>query len=606
VADADAFHLTGARLRRAPVFVLALLAVLAAALSATPAAHGQGQGTPGYRPPVVTVPSQLPETPFDYSVSASEAINTANADRRVEELRRKRGGLSAVPQATRGTWEINYIKDNQAIALVVVDGNSDKVENVWTGPQVIWPMARGYEGQFGHLLNAPYVWIPLALLFFLGLFDFRAPLRIAHLDLVMLLSFGISEAFFNAAEIGVSVPLAYVPLVYLLARTVWIGFKGPGAGLRPSVPIGALLICAVLLCGGRIALNVVDSEPIDVGYAGVIGADRITHGEPIYGEGAFPDDNPKGDTYGPFNYAAYIPFELAFPWHGFWDKLPSAHAASIFFDLACVLGLFVLGRRLRPGREGRRLGVILAFAWLAYPYTDYALQSNSNDSLLGALLIWGLVGFRSIGWRAASLALAAGAKFTPIVLAPLFATGEVGLAGKLRLGGRDEDGRRRWVTLDRKLAIRLAYFLTVFLAILAALYVYPAIDPGLTETWHRTISTQLNRESPFSIWGQVTSLQPLQTLLSLAVAAFGASLALVPRRRTLVQATALSAAVMVAVEIPLEHWFYLYIPWFFGLVIAAIAPGDVSDEGRRRPPPVAARGEPQQAPRPKPVRAAHG
>jgi hypothetical protein len=569
-----------------------------AALSLAPPAHGQGQGTLGYRPPIVTVPSQLPETPFDYSVSASEAINTANADPRVEDLRRKRGGLSAVPQPTRGTWEISYIKDNEAIALVVVDGNSDRVENVWTGPQVIWPMARGYEGQFGHLLNAPYVWIPLALLFFLGLFDFSRPLRLAHLDLLVLLSFGISEAFFNAAEIGVSVPLAYPPLLYLLARTIWIGFKGPGDGVRPSVPVGVLLVCALLLFGGRIALNVTDSEPIDVGYAGVIGADRIAHGEPLYGEGAFPDDNPKGDTYGPFNYAAYIPFELAFPWHGFWDKLPSAHAASIFFDLACVLGLFLLGRQLRPGREGRRLGVILAFAWLAYPYTDYALQSNSNDALLGALLIWGLVGFRSIGWRALSLALAAGAKFTPIVLAPLFATGEVGLAGRLRIGGRDADGKRRWLALDRRLAIRLAYFTAVFLAVLAALYVYPAIDPGLSETWHRTISTQLNRESPFSIWGQVSSLQPLQTLVSLAVALFGASLALVPRRRTLAQATALAAAVMIAVEIPLEHWFYLYIPWFFGLVIAALATGG----GAEAKPPPARRDGGEAAPTRRPRR----
>ena len=42
--------------------------------------------------------------------------------------------------------------------------------------------------------------------------------------------------------------------------------------------------------------------------------------------------------------------------------------------------------RLWPGRRGRELGAVLAFAWLAYPYTDFALQSNSNDSLIAALL----------------------------------------------------------------------------------------------------------------------------------------------------------------------------------------------------------------------------
>ncbi len=78
-------------------------------------------------------------------------------------------------------------------------------------------MARGYEGQFGHLLNAPYVWIPLALIFLIGLFDFRRPGRIAHLDLLVLLSFGVSHYFFNRGEIGVSVPLVY-PAARLPAR----------------------------------------------------------------------------------------------------------------------------------------------------------------------------------------------------------------------------------------------------------------------------------------------------------------------------------------------------------------------------------------------------
>ena len=90
---------------------------------------------------------------------------------------------------------------------------------------------------------------------------------------------------------------------------------------------------------------------IDVGYAGTIGADRITHGKTIYGEGEFPDDNPFGDTYGPANYYAYVPFELAMPWDGEWDELPSAHGAAIFFDLAAIAGLFFVGRRMRRAPE---------------------------------------------------------------------------------------------------------------------------------------------------------------------------------------------------------------------------------------------------------------
>ena len=49
---------------------------------------------------------------------------------------------------------------------------------------------------------------------------------------------------------------------------------------------------------------------IDVGYAGVIGADRIADGDGLYGDG-FSQDVPTGDTYGPVNYLLYVPFEQA-------------------------------------------------------------------------------------------------------------------------------------------------------------------------------------------------------------------------------------------------------------------------------------------------------
>ena len=294
-------------------------------------------------------------------------------------------------------------------------------------------MARGKPGQFGHILNAPWVWIPLALIFLAGLWDFRRWRKWVHLDLLVLLSFGISQAFFNAAEIDVSVPLYYPPLVYLLMRMLWIGFRGHGRdggtveGLRPSTPVWLMTTAVIGLIVLRLAGNLADSGVIDVGYAGVIGADKITDAKPIYDD-SFPEDNPTGDTYGPANYFAYVPFELIFPWDGSWDDLPAAHAATIFFDLATVAGLFALGLALvrrrpartrgrdettpdatqpraagsggawRPGsptRAGNVVGLILAFAWVAYPYTAFAMQGNSNDELISALLVWSLVAFAS-------------------------------------------------------------------------------------------------------------------------------------------------------------------------------------------------------------------
>jgi hypothetical protein len=78
--------------------------------------------------------------------------------------------------------------------------------------------------------------------------------------------------------------------------------------------VGWLAVGVVFLAGFRVGLNLVASNVIDVGYAGVIGADRIADGDPLYG--GWPEDNQHGDTYGPLAYAVYVPFEQAMPWSG--------------------------------------------------------------------------------------------------------------------------------------------------------------------------------------------------------------------------------------------------------------------------------------------------
>jgi hypothetical protein len=411
-----------------------------------------------------------------------------------------------------------------------------------------------------------------------------------HLDLAVLLAFGVSNYFFNNGNIGVSVPLVYPVLAYLLVRMLWIGFRGRGAGLRPTLSTGWLALGVIFLLSFRVALNLADSNVIDVGYAGVIGADRATHGKPIWGEGAFPSDNQSGDTYGPVNYYAYVPFELAFPWSGSWDDLPAAHGAAVAFDLITVAGLFFLGRRIRPGPRGTRLGVILSYAWAAYPYTAFALESNSNDTLVAALVVGALLLLTSPVGRGAMIALAGMAKFAPLALAPLFAVG-------VRDGplAAEPQGRRRLGLPMRQ----VVPFSIALVAITALTLAWPAIDPGLSTFWHRTVASQANRDSPFSIWGQ-TSLGGLHLAVEALTVAFAIAIAFVPRRRTLRQVAALGAAVMIAVQLCLDHWFYLYIPWFFPLLIVALAlspevprrtrgTGDsVEEEAVEPPPPVAA------------------
>src|SRR5262249_34487824 len=155
-------------------------------------------------------------------------------------------------------------------------------------------------------------------------------------------------------------------------------------GLANWCPTWLIVTCLVVCVALRYGLNAFNANVIDVGYAGVIGADRIEHGRTPYG--TFPSDCGQCGTYGPVNYIAYVPFEAAEPWHGHWDDLPAAHGAATAFDALTILGLLLLGWML----AGWRLGAVLGLAWAANPFTAFALESNANDTLVAAMLVWGL------------------------------------------------------------------------------------------------------------------------------------------------------------------------------------------------------------------------
>jgi hypothetical protein len=98
------------------------------------------------------------------------------------------------------------------------------------------------------------------------------------------------------------------------------------------------------------------------------------------------------------------------------------------------------------------------------------------------------------------------------------------------------------------------------------------LDPGIATMWERTIEQQVGRESPFSIWGQEPGLEPLRVGLMAATAAFAIAVAFVPHRRSPERIAALAAAILVALQLTTEHWFYLYIVWFLpGLLVALTA-----------------------------------
>jgi hypothetical protein len=93
----------------------------------------------------------------------------------------------------------------------------------------------------------------------------------------------------------------------------------------------------------------------------------------------------------------------------------------------------------------------------------------------------------------------------------------------------------------------------------------------------RTLGFQLDRESPFSLWGWgqyhaagVPDLHVVQLVLEVAVVGLALAVAFVPRRKSPLQLAALTAALLIGFELVLTHWFYLYIPWFFPFVAIAL------------------------------------
>ncbi len=539
---------------RAAAIAVALAAVLApaAALAAPdPADQPPFDGEPI---PQLVAPDSPDRPPAGFALSAREAITIAD---RTEEVRSEAEEATLRPTAaTRGDelWELRYRDpDGEIRALVVIDDPAGEVVEAWTGKQIETKLARGYEGAVAGELNEAWLWLPLCLLFLAPFIDPRRPLRLLHFDLLALLGFSASLFFFNRGEIDVSVPLVYPVLGYLFARMLIAGLR-PRESRERLLPLARrswLVVAIVVLVVFRVGYEVTEGKVIDVGLAGVIGADRLAAGEDVYGSD-FSRELPssgdvRGDVYGPANYLAYVPAEQAFPWNGEWDDVPAARAAAIGFDLLTALGLFALGGRLRPAAEGRTLGIALAFAWLAYPFSLYTLGSSFNDSLVALGVVACLLVLSSAPARGAVAALAGLTKFGPLALVPLLAPGT---------------GDRRPRTL--------ILFLLAFTAAAAVVTVPLLPDGGLREAYDRSFGYQAARGSPFSIWSLEPSLQPLQTAAKGFAVAFAATLFFLPRRRDLVQIAALSAAVLIAVQVSATHWFYPYAAWFAPLALAAV------------------------------------
>jgi hypothetical protein len=190
----------------------------------------------------------------------------------------------------------------------------------------------------------------------------------------------------------------------------------------------------------------------------------------------------------------------------------------------------------------------LAYAWVSYPFTAFVLESNTNDALVSALVLAALVLASSPAGRGAFSGLAALAKFAPLVLTPLLLTHRL--------------SETRW----RGLALFAGAFALVSCAALAPALVHNSLG----EIYARTVVYQATRSAPFSLWGYYGGLGAVQTIVQVLAIGLAAAVALAPRRTGLIGLAACAAALLIAVQLGVTYWFYLYIPWFFAPAAAAL------------------------------------
>jgi len=574
-------------------------AVLAAAalvilLAATPAAAATAATTAtAPMAPVYDAKGNLTGTPFvpaphtaaQPNLSEEQVKQLALADRKVADwiARYPQGTLTkdATYDPKTQIWTVRVWTPGAAgeIAEVTVTDTTFAITGAWTGPQVAWKMARGYPGAFGRKINDKGIWLLFCCAFLVGLADWRRLRSVRNLDLLVLLSLTASLWFFNRGDIFTAMPLVYPVFAYLLGRMLWIAKRGTATPGRPVWPVWVLVAATVFLVGFRVGLNIRASNVIDVGYSGVIGAERIVSaGESPYGHmpvddagkacglpdsegyirehiqtnGRCESANPRGDTYGPVSYLAYVPGYLIFGWSGKWDRLPASHFTAIIWDLLALAGLALVGRRF----GGNRLAATLAFSWAAYPFTQYVSSSNTNDAIMPALLIWGFWLLTAPAARGLFLGLGAWTKFAALLLLPLWASYPDALAAP----------RRK------------AVFVGGFLLATALGFWVLLLDPTPLHSarvfWDRTFGWQLSRASPFSIWDwgvyRYLDLSAAQDVLKVVLLVGAVAAYFFPRRKNPLQVAALTAALLIGFEIVLTHWFYLYIPWFFPFVAFAV------------------------------------
>ena len=370
-----------------------------------------------------------------------------------------------------------------------------------------WPVATRAHSAARRSTASP-VWLAFCVVFLLGLADFRTAAvasqsRPARAAVVLGLAL-VLQPREHLHERPARLSAARLP-----ARTLHLDRRARHARARSAPALeacGAARRGASSSSASAIGLNVEDSNVIDVGYAGVIGAQRIADrcdAVRQLSEGG----RPQGVRAGRLRRARFAtgssstaaasrrtrsatrtvrsPTRRTSPATGSaagrasGTSCPPCISRRSSSTSLCALGLGLVGLRF----GGRWLGAALAFAWAAFPFTQYVSMSNTNDAIVPVFLIFGFwlahlaVGTRGLG-RALRLDEVRDAHRRAAV-ADLSRPGAAS-SSRARLR-RGLPGRHRSLPFRSCCSTR-----------------HPV--QAAQTFYDRTLKTQINRESPFSLW----------------------------------------------------------------------------------------------------------
>ncbi len=400
-----------------------------------------------------------------------------------------------------------------------------------------------------------WVLLVFAALMVIALLEGGPLLRLRYLDALVLVVPALALALEHRPRQW-PILLLYAAFVYLAARMLMIARSNaePGGRGDPLVPRSWLIAGLFVLALVHIGWAWQSSVTNDSAQGAAQGATRVLEGRSVYGSSATIAAAPHGDVYGPVLYEAYTPFT------GKIAGRPADRLLGAVAELLCALLLFILGRRL----GGRATGTLLAFCWLAYPLTLYEDGLGFNDGLVAAALLGAVLVSRSPARRGAMSALAAWLKLTPLALVPVLAL------------YRPAGGQRK---------ARIARFAAGF-ALVTGIVFAPVLLHDTPATFlDRTLGFQGTREPADSLWSslEVGYGYALPWLASAARIAHGlvvagaAALALFAprllRRNDELGLAAISAAILIAVQMGLSYYAYGYVLWFAPLVLVGLFAG---------------------------------